>query len=45
MKTLATFIVGFVVGTIGVTGTINMITNGLAKVQEVSKEASQETAK
>jgi hypothetical protein len=41
MKTLATFIVGFVVGSIGLTGTMNIITNGLAKVQEVSKEAAK----
>ena len=41
MKTLATFIVGFVVGSIGLTGTINIINNGLAKVQEVSKEAAK----
>ena len=41
MKIIATFIVGFVVGTIGVTGTVNIVTNGLAKVQEVSKEAAQ----
>jgi hypothetical protein len=41
MKTLAVFIVGFVVGSIGLTGTMNLVTNGLAKVQEVSKEAAK----
>lgn len=41
MKTLVVFIVGFVVGSIGLTGTMNLVTNGLAKVQEVSKEAAK----
>jgi hypothetical protein len=41
MKTLVVFIVGFVVGSIGLTGTVNLVTNGLAKVQEVSKEAAK----
>jgi hypothetical protein len=41
MKILATFIIGFVIGSIGVAGTMNIINNGLAKVQEVSKEAAK----
>jgi hypothetical protein len=41
MKTLAVFIVGFIVGTIGVTGTINLINNGLDHIQVVSKEAAK----
>jgi hypothetical protein len=41
MKTIVVFIFGFVVGTIGVAGTINLINNGLDRVQAVSKEASK----
>ena len=41
MKTLVVFIIGFVVGTIGVTGTINLVNNGLDRVQAVSKEAAR----
>lgn len=41
MKTLITFILGFVVGTIGVAGTINLVNNGLTHVQAVSKEAAK----
>jgi hypothetical protein len=41
MKTLIVFVFGFVVGTIGVTGTINLINNGLTHVQTVSKEAAR----
>lgn len=41
MKTLVTFILGFVVGTIGVAGTINLVNNGLTHVQAVSKEAAK----
>jgi hypothetical protein len=41
MKTIVVFIFGFVVGTIGVAGTINLINNGLTHVQAVSKEAAK----
>jgi hypothetical protein len=41
MKTIVVFIFGFVVGTIGVTGTINLINNGLNHVQTISKEAAK----
>ena len=41
MKLLATFIIGFVIGSIGLAGTMNIINNGLIKVQEVSKEAAK----
>ena len=41
MKTIAVFIFGFVVGSIGLTGTINLINNGLDHVQTVSKEAAR----
>jgi hypothetical protein len=41
MKTLAVFIFGFIVGTIGVTGTINLVNNGLDHMQAVSKEAAK----
>lgn len=41
MKTLTVFIFGFVVGSIGLTGTINLINNGLDRVQTISKEAAK----
>jgi hypothetical protein len=41
MKTLMVFIFGFVVGSIGLTGTINMVNNGLDHVQTMSKEAAK----
>jgi hypothetical protein len=41
MKTLAVFIFGFVVGSIGLTGTINLVNNGLDHVQTISKEAAK----
>jgi len=41
MKTLVVFILGFVVGTVGLTGTINLVNNGLDHVQAVSKEAAK----
>jgi hypothetical protein len=41
MKTLVVFIVGFVVGSIGLAGTINLVNNGLDHVQAVSKEAAK----
>jgi hypothetical protein len=41
MKTILVFIIGFVVGSVGVTGTINLVNNGLDHVQAVSKEASK----
>jgi hypothetical protein len=41
MKTLVTFIVGFVIGSIGLTGALNIVNNGLTKVQEVAKDAAQ----
>jgi hypothetical protein len=41
MKTLVIFIFGFVVGSIGLTGTINLVNNGLDRVQAVSKEAAK----
>jgi hypothetical protein len=40
MKTLIVFLVGFVVGSIGLTGTVNVVQHGLDKVQSVAKEAS-----
>jgi hypothetical protein len=41
MKTLVVFIFGFVVGSIGLTGTINLVNNGLDHVQTMSKEAAK----
>ena len=41
MKTLLIFVLGFVVGTIGVTGTINLVNNGLDHVQSISKESAK----
>jgi len=41
MKTIVVFIFGFVVGSIGLTGTINLINIGLDHVQAVSKEAAK----
>jgi hypothetical protein len=41
MKTLVVFIIGFVVGSIGLTGTINLVNNGLNHVQAVSKESAK----
>jgi hypothetical protein len=41
MKTLVIFIFGFVVGSIGVTGTMNLVNNVLAHVQTMSKEAAK----
>jgi hypothetical protein len=41
MKTIVIFIVGIVVGTIGLDGTMRVINNGLTKVQTVTKEAAQ----
>ena len=41
MKTIVVFIFGFVVGSIGLAGTINLINNGLDDVQAVSKEAAK----
>jgi hypothetical protein len=41
MKTILVFIIGFVVGSIGLTGTINLVNNGLDRIQAVSKEAAR----
>jgi hypothetical protein len=41
MKTLIIFLVGFVVGSIGLESTLHIVNNGLAKVQTVAKEAAQ----
>jgi len=41
MKTLVTFILGFVVGSIGLAGTINLVNNGLDHVQTMSKGAAR----
>jgi hypothetical protein len=41
MKTIAVFIFGFIVGSIGLTGTINLVNNGLNHVQAVSKESAK----
>ena len=41
MKTLAVFIFGVVVGTIGVTGVANIAQHGINKVQEVAKDAAR----
>ena len=41
MKTIAVFIFGFVVGSIGLTGTINLVNNGLDRIQAVSKDAAK----
>jgi hypothetical protein len=41
MKTILIFIFGFVVGTIGLTGTINLVNNGLDQIQAVSKDAAK----
>jgi len=41
MKTLVVFIIGFVVGSIGLTGTINLVNNGLDQIQAVSKDAAK----
>ena len=40
MKTLMTFIVGFVVGSIGVDSTVHLINASLTKVQTVAREAA-----
>ena len=41
MKTLIVFLVGFVVGSIGLESTLHIVNNGLTKVQTVAKEAAQ----
>jgi hypothetical protein len=41
MKTIMIFIVGFIVGTIGLDGAMRAVNNGLTKVQTVTKEAAQ----
>jgi hypothetical protein len=41
VKTLAVFIFDFVVGSIGLTGTINLVNNGPDRVQAMSKEAAR----
>jgi hypothetical protein len=41
MKTIIVFIFGFVVGSIGLTGTINLVNNGLDRIQAVSKDAAK----
>ena len=41
MKTILVFIIGFVVGSIGLTGTVNLVSNGLDRIQAVSKEAAR----
>jgi hypothetical protein len=41
MKTILIFIFGFVVGSIGLAGTINLVNNGLDRIQAVSKDAAK----
>jgi hypothetical protein len=41
MKIIVIFIIGFVVGTIGLDGAMRAVNNGLTKVQQVTKEAAQ----
>ena len=41
MKTILIFIFGFVAGSIGLTGTTNLINNGLDRIQAVSKDAAK----
>jgi hypothetical protein len=41
MKTLIIFLVGFVVGSIGLAGTVNIVNHGLDKVQAVAREAAK----
>ena len=40
MKTLMIFIVGFVVGSIGLESTLRVVNTGLSKVQTIAKEAA-----
>lgn len=42
MKTLFVFIIGVVVGTVGLDVTIGLAKNGVAKVQEVAKDAAKD---
>jgi len=41
MKTIMIFIFGFVVGSIGIAGSMNLVNTGLSKIQEISKEAAK----
>jgi 1-deoxy-D-xylulose 5-phosphate reductoisomerase len=40
MKTLMIFIVGFVVGSIGLESTLHVVNTGLSKIQIAAKEAA-----
>lgn len=41
MKTLTVFLVGFIIGTIGLTGTVKIVEKGFDQLQTVAKDASQ----
>lgn len=41
MKTLMVFVLGIIVGTIGLGGTLRALDHGVSKVQEVAKESAK----
>jgi hypothetical protein len=41
MRTIMIFVLGIVIGTIGLTGTLNIAQHGVSKIQEVAKEAAK----
>jgi len=41
MKTIIVFVLGIMIGTIGLTGTVNVLSHGVDKIQTVAKEAAK----
>ena len=41
MKTIIVFVLGIMIGTIGLTGTVNVLSHGIDKIQTVAKEAAK----